>query len=217
MIDSETLSQIAETYPWASWAIWDDQFPDDGCVETDPEALRAFFEAHRSALTPDVVFLGLNRSGDFDAPFQNFHAPTRKHYDYRLMEFIQDGELGRLWGGYMTDLVDHVEPTTDSVTVSDEDAAILLSQLELLDQREYHVVCFGEKTYRAVLEYAGGESESGPHELEVTQTEVDGLVLHLYRAWFYGAWGANADKVDVLERQLQYLDSTIPAPGAGQS
>ncbi|QCC50817.1 hypothetical protein [Halapricum salinum] len=209
MIDSETLGRIAESYPWASWALWDDRFPEEECVEATPEDLLSFFEIHRAALTPDVVFVGLNRSADLDAPFQNFHAPTRQHYDYRLKEFVQDAELGRLWGGYMTDLVDEVEPNADTVTVTDDDADLLLSQLALLDQPAYHVVCFGVKTYQGALEYFGGESEGGPHELQLTTTEVDGLTLHLYRVWFYGAWGANADKVDVLARQLQYLDGKI--------
>jgi hypothetical protein len=89
-VDRETLGTIAERYPWASWAVWDDVFPDGDHVE---------------ALTPGVVLTGLNRSDDLRAPFSNFHAPTRKHYDYRLKEFIQDGGLRRFQGAYMTDLV----------------------------------------------------------------------------------------------------------------
>jgi len=43
----------------------------------------------------------------------------------------------------MTDLVDEVDPDSQSVEVSDDDAAVLLEQLRELGESEYHVVCFG--------------------------------------------------------------------------
>ncbi|AEN07454.1 hypothetical protein Halar_0189 (plasmid) [halophilic archaeon DL31] len=88
-MDSETLAEFATQYPWASWAVWDDEFPDGNCVEKRPERLVEFVHERAEVLTPDVVLMGLNRSGDIPAPYSNFHAPTRKHYDYRLKEFIQ--------------------------------------------------------------------------------------------------------------------------------
>jgi len=75
------------------WAAWDDVFPDGDCVEKQPERLVEFIYDRAEVLTPDVVLMGLNRSDDLSAPYSNFHAPTRKHYDYRLKEFIQDGGL----------------------------------------------------------------------------------------------------------------------------
>lgn len=209
MIDESTLERIESDFPWASWAVWDESFPDGDCVEESPAELTAVMHARSDQLTPDVVLLGLNRSDDLDAPFQNFHAATRKHYDYRLKEFIQDGELDRLHGAYMTDLVDDVDPDQAGVTVTDTDAAVLLDQFRVLGQSTYHVVCFGEKPFRGLIDYFDIEWTAGSHELQHAVTEADGMTLHLYRAWFYGAWGANQDKVEILKQQLEYLDDEI--------
>lgn len=87
--------------------------------------------------------LGLNRSGNLPAANSNFHTPTRAHYDYRLTQCNQDGGLQRLQGAYMTDLVDEVEPNSHNVAMTDDDAAVLLEQLYLIDESAYHVVCSG--------------------------------------------------------------------------
>jgi len=205
-MDRETLIDIAAQYPWASWAVWDDAFPDGDCVEKQPERLVEFVQDRVEVLTPDIVLMGLNRSDDLSAPYANFHAPTRKHYDYRLKDFIQDGGLDRLQGAYMTDLVDDVDPDSQNVEVTDEDAAVLLDQLRLLDESEYHVVCFGKKPFDGLIDYFDVGATSRSPELKRATIETDGLTLSLYRVWFYGLYGANQDKVDVLRQQLQELD-----------
>lgn len=91
-MDHETFAEIAAQYPWASWAVWDDAFPDGDCIENRPENLVEFLHDQAQVLTPDIVLMGLNRADDLPAPYANFHAPTRTHYDYRLKEFIQDGK-----------------------------------------------------------------------------------------------------------------------------
>lgn len=209
MVDRETVTRIRDTYPWASWAVWDQTFPDEDCVETNPDQLAQFILDRRDHLTPDVVLLGLNRSGDLAGPFANFHAPTRKHYDYRLKEFIQDDNLDRLYGGYMTDLVDEVDPDAASVTVTDDDADVFLDQLRLLNQSEYHILCFGNKPFRGLSDYFHADPAEQDHELLYAQVTVDGKMLHLYRVWFYGLYGANQAKVDVLETQLGHLNKRI--------
>jgi hypothetical protein len=146
MVDHETVTRIRDTYPWASRAVWDEAFPDGDCVETTPDQLVEFILYRHDRLTPDVILLGLNRSDDLAGSFTNFHAPTCRHYNYRLKKFIQDGNLGRLQGGYMTDLVDEVDPDAASVTVTDDDAGVFLNQLRVLDQSEYHILCFGNST-----------------------------------------------------------------------
>jgi len=208
-MDSETLAGIAEQYPWASWAAWDDVFPDGDCVEKQPERLVEFIYDRAEVLTPDVVLMGLNRSDDLSAPYSNFHAPTRKHYDYRLKEFIQDGGLDQLQGAYMTDLVDEVDPDSQKVEVSDDDAAVLLEQLRLLGESEYHVVCFGNKPFDGLVDYFDAGVTSHSPDLKRATIETDGLRLYLYRVWFYGLYGANQDKVEVLNHQLHELNERI--------
>lgn len=205
-MDREVLTEIAAQYPWASWAVWDDAFPDGDCVEKRPEHLVEFVQDRIEVLTPDIVLMGLNRSDDLPAPYANFHAPTRNHYDYRLKEFIQDGGLNRLQGAYMTDLVDDVDPDSQNVKVTDEDAAVLLDQLRLLGESEYHVVCFGNKPFDGLVDYFDAGVTSRSPDLKRATVETDGLTLLLYRVWFYGLYGVYQDKVDVLKHQLQELD-----------
>jgi len=208
-MDHETLAEIAAQYPWASWAVWDDAFPDGDCVEKQPERLVEFVHNQAEVLTPDIVLMGLNRSDDLPAPYSNFHAPTRKHYDYRLKEFIQDGGLDRLQGAYMTDLVDEVDPDSRNVTVSDGDAAVLLEQLRLLGESEYHVVCFGNKPFDGLVDYFDAGVTSHSPELKRATVETNGLTLSLYRVWFYGLYGIHQGKVDVLKQQLHELNEHI--------
>jgi len=208
-MDRETLTRIATQYPWASWAVWDDAFPNGDCVETQPECLIEFVHDRAEVLTPDIVLMGLNRSDDLPATYSNFHAPTRKHYDYRLKEFIQDGVLDRLQGAYMTDLVDEVNPDSQTVKVSDDDAAVLLEQLRLLGESEFHVLCFGNKPFDGLVDYFDTGVTSHSPDLKRATIEIDGLTLSLYRVWFYGLYGANQDKMDILKHQLQELNEQI--------
>lgn len=208
-VDGETLTTIADRYPWASWAVWDETFPAEGCVEEHPEELFAFVQDRADSLTPDVVLLGLNRSGDLSAPFANFHSPSGKHFDDRVKEFLQDGDLARLQGAYMTDLVDEVDPDSNNVNMGDADAAVFLDQLRLLGEQEYHVICFGNKPFDALVDYFDIEWTLQEPEIKQATVSADGLTLELYRVWFYGLYGVYQDKVETLQRQLQILDEEI--------
>ena len=208
-MDSQTIDTIAERIPWASWAIWGDDFPDGVCVEQTPERLVEFVHDRASLLTPDVVLLGLNRSDDLDAPFQNFHAPTRYHYDYRLKEFIQDDNLDSLKGAYMTDLVDQVNPDSTEVKVTDADAEVLFEQLRVLGEEDCHMICFGNKPFDGLVRYFEADVTTQHPEIKRATIGVEGLALHVYRVWFYGLYGIYQDKVGVLKRQLQQLDKQI--------
>jgi hypothetical protein len=109
----------------------------------------------------------------------------------------------------MTALVYEVNPDHAGVTLPSADAAVFLNQLDLLGRSDYHVICFGDKPFRALVEYVDFDADSCAHQIEDARTEVDGLTLHLYRVWFDGAWGKNQDKVDILEDQLASLNDRI--------
>lgn len=194
-MNDDTLVTVAKRHPWASWAVWDDAFPNGGCTEERPERLVEFVRERAENLAPDVVLMGLNRSDGLPAPFPNFHAPTRVHYDYRLKQFIQDGGLDRLQGAYMTDLVDEVDPDSGNVEVTDDDAAVLLEGLRMLGESEYHIVCSGNKPFDGLVEHFGAAVTTRSPELKCATTEADELTLYLYRVWFYGLYGAYQDKV----------------------
>ena len=208
-MDEATVRTVRDRYPWASWAVWVPAFPDAGCIEETPERLFEFIIDRREQLTPDIVLTGLNRADDLPGPFANFHSPNRLHYDHRLKEFIQDGGLDRLAGAYMTDLVDTVDPDSKRVGISPADAETFLEQLDLLDEPVVHVVCFGTKPFEGLVNRFDAEPTEGPHEILSAQTTARGRPLHLYRIWFYGAWGQNQEKVPILEDQLCHLNKSI--------
>lgn len=156
MVDRSLVKTIRDEYPETSWALWSREFPDPGCVEETPTEVAPFLVEHHEELISDVVFLGLNRSADLEAPLTNFHAPFKQpHNDYYLKEFVQDAGLTRLLGGFMTDLVDKVEPDSTSVSVTGSDGDQLFDQLELLGADRYHIVCFGNKVFEGLTDYLG--------------------------------------------------------------
>jgi hypothetical protein len=211
MIDRTTVEQLRDDYPWASFAVWSEDFPDEGCVEDTPSEIAPFIVDHHEQLTSDVVLLGLNRSNDLPAPFSNFHAATRQHFDWRLKEFIQDGGLDRLHGAFMTDLVDESNPDAHEVVVTGSDVEDLADQVRVLDESEYHVVCFGNDPFDGLVDRFDAEVREEEPQIKTAEVTVDGLDLHLNRVWFYGAWGENKDKVPILADQLEYLnDRLIP-------
>lgn len=209
MVQRKKVIKLRDRYPWSSWAIWDDLFPDGDCIEKTPGDISDFIMEHLDELKAEVVLLGLNRSSDFTVPCVNFHAPTRRHYDYRLKELIQDGGLDNLYGAFMTDLVDEVDPDSSKITVTEEDADIFMSQLDLLSESEYHVICFGNKPFQGLVEYHGLDVAEMPHDLLHATAKIDGRTLNIYRAWFYGLYGANQSKVPVFRDQLRHLNNRI--------
>lgn len=206
-IETSVLERLRDSYGSASWALWSETFPNDGCIEEDPEALDRFIQDRRDALTPEVVLLSLNPSGEFPVGFTNFHSTDTQHYDRRLKEFIQDEELERLTGAYMTDLVmDEVTPTSDKIRPTPSHIARFREQLDLLNQPSYDVLCFHKKPFRALRDYFDAEETTLDHDIRSFETDWDRLSLQCYRVWFYGNWGANRDKVPELRDQLAYLN-----------
>jgi hypothetical protein len=105
--------------------------------------------------------------------------------------------------------VDDVDPDSQNVEVTDDDAAVLLEQLCLLGESEYHVVCFGNKPFDGLVDYFDAGVTSRSPELKRGTIETDGLTLSLHRVWFYGLYGVHQDKVDILKHQLHKLNKRI--------
>lgn len=209
MVSEQTVVTFRNHYPWASWAVWDDEFPDGNCVEKSPANVADFIVEHSNDLRTDVVMLGLNRSEDLPAPFVNFHSPSRNHYDYRLKEFIQDGGLTRLQGAYMTDLVDQVDPNSSTITVTEDDAQLFEEQLDYLAEDEFHVICFGNKPFQGLIDYFDLTESAFEPEIEYASWSRGDFDLHLYRIWFYGLYGALQSKVKIVGKQLEHLNQRI--------
>lgn len=209
-----TLRQLREQFPGSSWALWSEDYPDDGCIEHQPQQLVEFIESNRSRLNPEVVFVSLNPSSDLPTDYANFHSPSWKHYDERIKEFVQENDLENLTGGYMTDIVpDVADPNSANVTPDTADVDRLYTQLSILDRSEYYVICFTGKTFEALRSTFGAEVQQHQHSIESFTASLEEIPLHVYRVWFYGLYGVHQEKVAELERQLAYLDDELVERG----
>jgi hypothetical protein len=81
----------------------------------------------------------------------------------------------------MTDLVDDVDPDSQNVEMSDDDAAVLLEQLRLLGESKYHVVRFRNKPFDGLVDYFDAGVTFRSPELKRATSETDRLTLALYR------------------------------------
>lgn len=213
-VSTETLELLRNRFPGSSWAIWSDEFPDDGCIEEHPERLVEFVESNRDRLAPGVVFVSLNPASELPTDYTNFHSPSWKHYDDRLKEFVQENELDHLTGGYMTDIVpDVVDPDSANVTPEAIDIDRFHEQLSILGGSRFDVICFTGKTFEALRAHFGADTQQFQHDIQAFTASVAGKTLHVYRVWFYGLYGIHQDKVPELERQLAYLDDEVVGTG----
>jgi hypothetical protein len=78
-----------------------------------------------------------------------------------------------------------------------------------LDNDEYHVVCFGNKPFDALIRYFDADVTPRPPEMKHATVTADGLTLDLHRVWFFGLYGGLQDRVPIFESQLQDLNQLI--------
>lgn len=217
-VNREMFDTLADEYPTASWALWSDDFHEDRCLEENPDDVRDFLAApeQRTRMTPSVVFVGLNLSGEILADLSNFHGlgqkmPNGGRYgqnDWRLKAFIQAARLSALIGGYMTDLSIVEESDSSNVTPADVDYESFADQLRLLDQDHYSVICFGNKAFDILRESVDAHAERGkdesPVSLRTFTASVADRPIHAYRVWHYSNH-YNPGKYPELRAQLAYI------------
>lgn len=217
-LDQETVDTLADKYPTASWAIWSDDFPDEECVEEDPAAVRDFLTApeQRARMTPNVVFVGLNPSGELVAELSNFHGVGQKlpsgdgrygQNDWRLKAFIQSARLSSLTGGYMTDLSLTEESDSSNVTPADIDYEGFADQLRLLDQDQYTIIAFGNDAFDA-LERGIDTQTEGPVSLRTFTATIADRPVRVYRVYHY-AYRYGGDIIPKLRAQLAYIGEVL--------
>lgn len=209
-VSNRTLAQLRNEYPGSSWALWSEDFPEDGCIEENTEDLVEFIESNAHRLRPEIVFVSLNPSSELPTDYSNFHSTSWKHYDERIKEFVQENDLETLLGGYMTDIVpDVADPNSGNVTPGTVDIERLDQQLSMLGESRYHIICFTGKTFDALQSHFGADVEELPHDIQSFQARLRNKTLEVYRVWFYGLYGVHQQKVEELEKQLEYLNDEI--------
>lgn len=202
-----TLETLKDEYPTSSWALWSSEFPAEGCIEEDPEEFYEFIKRNRDRLRPSVVLLSLNPSTHLPSNYQNFHSTAPKHRNDQFRDFVEEADLE---GAYMTDLVERiVDADSGNVDPTLDDVENFLQQLNCLDQRTYHVLCYHEKVFQALMDFCDSRERDLDHDIRAFSAVKDSLRLNCYRVWFHANWGANRDKVEELQKQMTYLSSEI--------
>lgn len=206
-MDSSTLATLKDEYPTSSWALWSAEFPDDNCIEEDPEAFFEFVKSNREDLRPSIVLLSLNPSTELPSDYQNFHSTEPKHRNDQFRDLVEDADLN---GAYMTDLVERiVEADSGNVDPTSEDVENFFRQLHRLDQETYHILCFHEKVFQTLMQHCDSRSRELAHDIRAFRGVHDGVQLECYRVWFHANWGANQEKVPALRKQLTFLSSEV--------
>ena len=157
-MDLEKFEFIKEEYGHcASWAIWEEvgATPKSNAGDLnilDPKKNTDLL----SQLKPNVVFVGLNTSGNVEdkEPFSNFH-PTGPHANDFKIRFALKGT--EYWGGYMTDIIKgHVQKDSKKVLKylkkhrKEEIKNIKKFRKELKDlgTKNPTIIAFGNAAYR---------------------------------------------------------------------
>lgn len=110
----------------------------------------------------------------------------------------------------MTDLVERVvDPDSSNVEPNTADVDNLLAQLEILNQEDYHLICFHKKVFQTLVEYFESNPRELPHNITEFTAFQDSRQLNCYRVWFHANWGANKDKIPELKNQLGFLSTEI--------
>lgn len=210
-MDTGTLRTLKDEYPTSSWALWSPEFPDDGCAEEDSTALYEFITRNRDRLRPSVVLLSLNPSTELPEDYRNFHSTDPKHRNDQFRDLVEEAGLE---GAYMTDLVERViDHESENVEPTPADVDTLLEQLELLDRERYHIICFHEKVFQALLEASDSAPRELPHDIRAFSCTEDGRRIDCYRVWFHANWGANKEKIPALREQLAFIQSEVADGG----
>ena len=171
-----------------------------------------FFLNNIEKLRPNVVFLGLNRSGKLEkdrAAFENFHAPGHRG-DAQLRSLIQDQELKNLNGAYMTDLSEVIETDSKKVLIDSYASGIQFErQLALLGQDEYTVIVFGKDALMSLLTYYRIDSRGVGSDC----IQINGnFQLNVCGVYHYSMNGFNNKNVlEKLPYQLQAIDKMLAA------
>jgi len=148
----------------ASWAIWDQSdLNNTAIIDTD---------ASIEKLNPNIVFMGLNFSGDaliVDdpkwTPWQNFHSTSRM--DKRLAKVLRGSQYE---GAYMSDIVKYV-PTRNGkelvrkvkngVVDMEEQVKMFIDEINILNSNSIKLILMGRDAEWLFNEYVKKSDQYG--------------------------------------------------------
>ena len=156
MITKKMFGELdSSNFNTASWAIWSNGFNKKDCIEGQEGQPKKYFIENISDLKNNVVFVGLNMSGndenrnnDFICSMRNFHT-----VEHRGDGFLKDTlkSLPYLWGGYMTDISNEIESDSKKVKVDIEKTRIQFDkQLSIINSKNINIICFGGEVFNTI-------------------------------------------------------------------
>jgi len=180
-----------------AWAIWEDESMDLPGLSR-PEISKY--------LKPGIIFLGLNPSKSLKT-IRNFHSNSVG--DKRLKEAIQNGDLEsaalkNLVGGFMTDLTDTVESDSSKVDLKEHSFHKFEQILQVLGEDQYHIICFGGKTYETAKNWLLNQKAVDKDVLSCETGKMP-YVITLYKVMHYSyRYGENK-----VGEQLNRINESI--------
>ncbi|MBN8707675.1 MAG: hypothetical protein J0L62_17515 [Bacteroidetes bacterium] len=191
-------------YETASWAIWP-----EGKFGLDLAL------SHSEELNGKVIFLGINKStggirktSEPTTPqshgiFHNFHTPNHRG-DLFLKESIS--KFNSLRGAFMTDYSEVVESDSSKV-ILEKIPQKLIEQLEILEEKDFSIICFGDKVFNHLL---GKSSPEKKNEVKYFNLELAGKNITVYHIYHY-SYVVRYKKSDKFLPMLQTISELIEA------
>ncbi|MCL2443210.1 MAG: hypothetical protein FWD13_07065 [Treponema sp.] len=199
MINEKQLEDLAKIET-ASWAIWSDVNNKEYCKE------------NIKSLKNNVVFVGLNRSGNKDSKsnpknniFKNFHTFGHKG-DGLLKDTISN--LDFLKGAYMTDISNKIESNENNVRIEKEAKVNFEKQLDILGADKFTIICFGAKVLNFFIKEYGIKTKLKENKYKVKELTITtgNKILNLYGIRHYSY---RFGKKEVFENQLKYINDEL--------
>lgn len=194
----DTLRQLRDDFQTSSWAIWSEDYPEDGCAEDrvwegqESDAIYDMIVENTEQLNPSVILMGVNPSGILPGPYSNFHSPDlQRNNDVYLKRAIQDADLTQLRGAYMTDLLKDVQSAQAHSTpeMQRSDITKLEAELELLGAESYDIISFGKSKFKPAFSSWFNDSPReigrGMPSIYTYNVEIESFDVDFYVAYHY--------------------------------
>lgn len=222
-IPSTTFDELME-FETASWAVWSPGFLEASAGANNVPPVADFLRTQLDRLRPDVIFLGLNRAAGRKKqamapqpehrPYANFHSVGHRGDKFLAREIPAFRSLA---GGFMTDLSEAVDGNEQAVQIKDTDIPRFEEQWDTLGAARTHVICFGDKVFRALHQGFGAPPTKYLPNSDVCTVCTfscgrDKRTLDAYKVIHYShadRWG----KAKQFRDQLAPIDGAVSAEG----
>ena len=219
MIDDIQFNKL-QKFQIGSWAVWPDK---------KVESLLQFFKDDINKLHGNVIFVGLNRSGNgekkkpktkrTDYDFSNFHSIWRVG-DGRLEQYIKPEFADKLMNAYMTDLYEERDGNSKNLknkNLAEKKKSVnfLFKQIKIFDIDKVTIICFGDMAYKHLLQGLLNIKENKSKLLRIKNVEIEfrnkrmKYNLTIHKVIHYSGKVKDDKFAKVFPEQIKKINSTI--------